>query len=338
MLCLNVFELFFQDQQVIDLAQDLANKLGLKGRKAYVSLQTESTSTEGEGLEETSPPPGEVSFCHIEKLNLVMSELKPSVFFRCLPTVQSLWATLEQVQFYLVNLEVVGSCQHSNLFFLHVFNFATSDDLSSAQCIPAPLATPIPVSDDPTTTVVTSCTELSESPSSQALPPMPYSVPVSEHMDECGSGIKGELDSILECMPNKVSEVSKKLTNNRISVLFGFITCLNLCLLIQSPVQGAIPTNLPNTAVGLRPPYSPRLPAPSPQLPPAFFSSSISEMPALEVYTPLCDQGSTQAQDALGSFSSGSTDGEGKGASPGGLDSLSEYTLPGDLCLFSFPY
>lgn len=49
----------FQDLQVCDLAQDLANKLGLKGRKAYIS-QTESTATEGESLAETSPPTGEV--------------------------------------------------------------------------------------------------------------------------------------------------------------------------------------------------------------------------------------------------------------------------------------
>lgn len=104
-----------------------------------------------------------------------------------------------------------------------------------------------------------------------------------------------------------------------------------VCLLIQNPVQGAIPTNLPNTAVGLRPPYSPSLPAPSPQLPPAFFSSSISDMPPLESYSSLGqrDQGSTQAQDALGGFP---TDGEGKaGVAAGGLDSLSEYTLPGEL-------
>lgn len=98
--------------------------------------------------------------------------------------------------------------------------------------------------------------------------------------------------------------------------------------MVQNPVQGAIPTNLPNTAVGLRPPYSPSLPAPSPQLPPAFFSTSISDMPPMEPYSPLGqrDQGSTQAQDALGGFPS---DGEGKGVAAGGLDSLSEYTLPG---------
>lgn len=44
-----------------DLAQDLANKLGLKVRKAYVSPQTESTATEGESHGESSPPTGEVA-------------------------------------------------------------------------------------------------------------------------------------------------------------------------------------------------------------------------------------------------------------------------------------
>lgn len=103
-------------------------------------------------------------------------------------------------------------------------------------------------------------------------------------------------------------------------------------LLVQNPVQGAIPTNLPNTAVGLRPPYSPNLQAPSSQLPPAFFSSSINDIPPLEPYSPLGqrDQGSTHAQDALGGFPTGATDVEGKaGVTAGGLDSLSEYTLPG---------
>lgn len=119
--------------------------------------------------------------------------------------VWSLWGTLGQVcQLYH---EMICSHPFSNIFFL-IFHSAASDDLSNAQCIPAPLATPIPVSDDPTTTVVTSCTDLSESPSSQALPPMPYSVPVSEHMEDCSSVMKDELDSILECMPKKVSEVS----------------------------------------------------------------------------------------------------------------------------------
>lgn len=52
--------LILQDRQVSELAQDLANKLGLKVRKAYVSPQTESASTEGESHGETSAPTGEV--------------------------------------------------------------------------------------------------------------------------------------------------------------------------------------------------------------------------------------------------------------------------------------
>ncbi|KAK7939981.1 hypothetical protein WMY93_003307 [Mugilogobius chulae] len=239
------------DRQVSDLAQDLATKLGLKGRKAYVSPQTESTASDGDA----SQPTGEMSSNGLESLG------------------------------------DIGSA-----------------DLSSAQCIPAPLATPIPVSDEPASPVVSSCTELSESPSNQGLAPMQYSVPVSEHTDECNSSITEKLDSLLDCMPKKVSE---------------------------NPVQGAIPTNLPNTAVGLRPPYSPGLSSPSQQLPSAFFSSSISDLPSLEPYPPLGqrDQGSTQAQDALGTFSTSATDGEGNN---GGLDSLSEYTLPGGRVCPSF--
>ncbi|KAF3853277.1 hypothetical protein F7725_013965, partial [Dissostichus mawsoni] len=243
------------DRQVSDLAQDLATKLGLKGRKAYVSPQTESTASDGENHGESNPPTGEVG------------------------------AVVKK----------------------HTQNMMSSNGLESL----APLATPIPVSDDPSSPEGTPCSEMSESPSSQGLPPMPYSVPVSERMDEC-SVIKDELDSLLECIPKKVSE---------------------------SPVQGAIPTNLPNTATGLRPPYSPSLPAPSPQLPSAFFSSSLSETTPLEPFTQLAqrDQGSTQAQDALGSFPTGETDADGNvGVSAGGLDSLSEYTLPGGRVCHSF--
>ncbi|XP_049614951.1 zinc finger CCCH domain-containing protein 7B isoform X3 [Syngnathus scovelli] len=237
------------DRQVCDLAQDLANKLGLKGRKAYIS-QSESTAAEGESLGETSAPTGELSSNGMESLGDMGAE-----------------------------------------------------DLSNAQCIPAPLATPIPVSDDPS--VLTPCADLSESPGSQSQPPMPFSVPVSEHMDECGSVIKDEHHNLLECIPKK------------------------------SPA-GAIPTNLPNTAVGLRPPYSPNLPAPSTQLASTFFGSSISNLPELEPFSQP-DQGSTQAQDALGGFSSGATDGDGKaGLVSSGLDSLSEYTLPGGRVCHSF--
>ncbi|CAB1338240.1 unnamed protein product, partial [Coregonus sp. 'balchen'] len=226
------------DRQVGELAQDLANKLGLKVRKAYISPQMSSN-----GLESLTD--------------------------------------------------------------------IASADLSSTQCIPAPLATPIPVSDDPSSPVATPFADLSDSPS-MGLPPMPYSVPVSKHMEEC-SVIPDDLDSLLgDCISKKVNES-------------------------QSPVQGVIPTNLPNTAVGLHPPYSSSLP--SPQLPPAAFSSSVSQMSALEPYPSLGqrDQTSTQALDALGAFSPGAGDTEGKGgAGIGGLDSLSEYTLPGGRISHSF--
>uniref|UniRef100_A0A8C8LNP1 C3H1-type domain-containing protein n=1 Tax=Oncorhynchus tshawytscha TaxID=74940 RepID=A0A8C8LNP1_ONCTS len=238
------------DRQVGELAQDLANKLGLKVRKAYISSQVSSDTS------------------------------------------------------YSIN------SRNTSANGLESLTDIASADLSSAQCIPAPLATPIPVSDEPSSPVAMPCADLSESPST-VLPPMPYSVPVSEHMEEC-SVIADDLDSLLgDC-------ISKK---------------------SQSPVQGAIPTNLPNTAVGLHPPYSSSLPAPSPQLPPAFFSSSVSQMPSLEPYPSLGqrDQTSTQALDALGAFSPGTGDMEGKGGvGIGGLDSLSEYTLPGGRISHSF--
>lgn len=123
----------------------------------------------------------------------------------------NLWVTLDRVwqtgkpHAQTHTQALISSHIHS------LVSFFSSADLSSAQCIPAPLATPIPVSDEPATPLVTPCTDLSESPSSQALPPMPYSVPVSEHMDECSSIIK---DSLLECIPKKVSEVTAGEENN----------------------------------------------------------------------------------------------------------------------------
>jgi len=117
----------------------------------------------------------------------------------------SLWVTWDQVGPRAMTPNVAPTQTPFTSHFLS----CPSADQSNAQCIPAPLATPIPVSDDPASPEGTPCTDLSESPSSQGLPPMPYSVPVSEHMDECSSSvIKDELDSLLECIPKKVSEVS----------------------------------------------------------------------------------------------------------------------------------
>ncbi len=101
----------------------------------------------------------------------------------------------------------------------------------------------------------------------------------------------------------------------------------------QNSVQGAIPTNLPNTAVGLRPPYSPGLSTSSTQLTTQYFNSAVSSLPPLESSSLLGQsEASSQTMDSLGSFSSGDAAGKGGSGSliTGGLDSLSEYTLPGE--------
>ncbi|TRZ02267.1 hypothetical protein DNTS_034039 [Danionella cerebrum] len=228
------------DRQVSELAQDLANKLGLKIRKAYVSPKLESTTSGSENNGETNSPTGEAN-------------------------------------------------------------------LTSAQCIPAPLATPIPVSDDTQSPPLNplSPQDIPESPNQEPSGRVPYSVPVSEHMAEC---VKNEdtpcLDTLLENIP-KGAEVH------------------------VNTVQGAIPTNLPNTAVGLRPPYNPGLPGSSPQLTTPFFNSALSDLPPLEPFPSLGQsEASSQTIGSLSSFSTVTEDTLGKGVS-GGLDSLSEYTLPG---------
>uniref|UniRef100_A0AAY4C4D0 C3H1-type domain-containing protein n=1 Tax=Denticeps clupeoides TaxID=299321 RepID=A0AAY4C4D0_9TELE len=165
-----------------------------------------------------------------------------------------------------------------------------------------------------------------------------YSVPVSEHMDEC---ISEELDNLLDCIPkgaSKVSVVSLYLYRSAAHVL-TFLIKVRICwpsanfhlYVLQSPVQGAIPTNLPNTAVGLRASYASGLPPPSPQLSPAYFGSAVSPLPSLEPF-PLLGQseGLPQSLDSLGPFVQGAGAPDTAGSScSGGLDSLSEYTLPG---------
>ncbi|XP_059386783.1 zinc finger CCCH domain-containing protein 7B-like isoform X3 [Carassius carassius] len=250
------------DRQVSELAQDLANKLGLKIRKAYVSPQLDSTTAAADSNGETNSPTGETSSNGLESLT------------------------------------DIGS------------------DLTSAQCIPAPLATPIPVSDDPQMPSLSPVVpqDMPESPSLEPSARVPYSVPVSEHMGECVMNEDTScLDTLLESLPKGA----------------------------ENPVQGAIPTNLPNTAVGLRPPYSPGLPASSAQLTTPYFNSDLSPLPPLESSSCLGQsEASSQTMDSLGSFSSGARDAAGKGGSgslsTGGLDSLSEYTLPGGRISHSF--
>lgn len=91
-----------------------------------------------------------------------------------------------------------------------VYSSVYPTDLTSAQCIPAPLATPIPVSDDPQipsqNPVVPQ--DMPESPSQEPSGRVPYSVPVSEHMGECVMNEDTScLDTLLESIP-KGAEVS----------------------------------------------------------------------------------------------------------------------------------
>uniref|UniRef100_A0AAY5EJQ6 C3H1-type domain-containing protein n=1 Tax=Electrophorus electricus TaxID=8005 RepID=A0AAY5EJQ6_ELEEL len=218
------------DRQVTELAKDLATKLGLKIRKAYVSPQVESA---------TSRP--------------------------------------------------------------------DSNDIinTDAQCIPAPLATPIPVSDDPPMSSLGPIVpqESPESPSQGPAGRVQYSVPVSEHMGECV--MNEDLDSLLENIPKGAED----------SV---------------NPVQGAIPTNLPNTAVGLRASYPSGLP---PTSTPAYFGSAVSPLTQLDAFSALGhNESSPGALESLIPFSSGAGDSAGRARAGSlgaeGLDSLSEYTLP----------
>ncbi|XP_073684410.1 zinc finger CCCH domain-containing protein 7B isoform X2 [Garra rufa] len=247
------------DRQVSELAQDLANKLGLKIRKAYVSPQLDSTTSAADSNGETNSPTGETSSNGLESLTDIGSD--------------------------------------------------------SAQCIPAPLATPIPVSDDPQMPSLSPVLsqDMPESPSQEPSGRVPYSVPVSEHMDECVMNEDTScLDTLLESIP-KGAEVS------------------------VNPVQGAIPTNLPNTAVGLRPPYSPGLPPSSAQLTNPYFNSAVSSLPPLESSSVLGQsEASSQTMDSLGSFGDAAGKGGSGSLSTGGLDSLSEYTLPGGRISHSF--
>lgn len=64
-----------------ELAQDLANKLGLKGRKAYISPQTETTATEGESLGESSPPTGEVGAIIAVLRHILTDRMRPCLIF-----------------------------------------------------------------------------------------------------------------------------------------------------------------------------------------------------------------------------------------------------------------
>lgn len=82
--------------------------------------------------------------------------------------------------------------------------------------------------------------------------------------------------------------------------------------------------------MGLRSPYVSSLPASSSPLQSALFSASmVGPLASLESFGGrAAGEASTQALDAVDLYSSGAGMGTGMGAA-GGLDSLSEFTMPG---------
>uniref|UniRef100_H3D5Y1 Zinc finger CCCH-type containing 7B n=1 Tax=Tetraodon nigroviridis TaxID=99883 RepID=H3D5Y1_TETNG len=252
------------DATVTELAQDLAKKLGLKGRKAYVSPQAESAGTDGESLGEPSSP---------------AADSRPQMSSNGLEALGDMGP---------------GTCQL----------LLTATVLSACVLMTPPLPSP------------------ASRPVQRPVHPRP---PGHAHPRQRRASVLGD-DAVR-------GGVGERRPGGAPHALLG--ACVGTHGGVQQQrhqgpagqpagahpqgtrtgsepgtlpigrgykVQGAIPTNLPNTAVGLRPPYSSSLPPSSSQLPAAFFSSTISEMPPLEPYSPLSgrDQASTQVQDALG--------------------------------------
>ncbi|XP_039621424.1 zinc finger CCCH domain-containing protein 7B-like isoform X2 [Polypterus senegalus] len=188
---------------------------------------------------------------------------------------------------------------------------------SSAQCIPAPLATSIPVSDDPSP----SSPDLEASKSTQSgAPGVPFSVP--ESIDDLVDGevIGEELDNLLDSM-SKSQDIP-----------------------VGTAVQGPIPTNLPSTVARLIPIFPggvtavlpsvmpQNMPPPSTQLPPAFFTSVGNKLNTLDSFDVSGASPSSNTKlDSLDTFdAAGGSMGTSRIVAVGiGLDSLSEFSVPG---------
>ncbi|KAF7686429.1 zinc finger CCCH-type containing 7Ba isoform X2 [Silurus meridionalis] len=142
------------------------------------------------------------------------------------------------------------------------------------------------------------------------------SVPVSEQLGDCDL-VGDELDTLLDCVSKQEQ-------------------------LPQTPSKGSVvPTHVP--AMGLGPSFSPLLPAPSPCLPPAFFSSAVTHLNTLDSFSETSHDPSLTVRplDSLDSFYQGSSQGSVSQQAPlvvggEGLDSLSEFTLPGGKVSSSF--
>ncbi|XP_072531265.1 zinc finger CCCH-type containing 7Ba [Salminus brasiliensis] len=174
------------------------------------------------------------------------------------------------------------------------------------ECVSPVLPAPVPVSD--------AC----EDPLDVSL-----SVPVSEPLGDCEL-MGDELDTLLDSCISKQEELP------------------------LTPSKGSVvPTHVPvGDVMGLGPSFSPRLPAPSPHLPPAFFPSAVSQLNALDSFPePSRDPAPppTRLLDVLDSFSPLEAPSQCSAAQQpslvvggDGLDSLSEFTLPGGKISHSF--
>ncbi|KAF5905994.1 zinc finger CCCH domain-containing protein 7B-like isoform X1 [Clarias magur] len=142
------------------------------------------------------------------------------------------------------------------------------------------------------------------------------SVPVSEQLGDCEL-MGDELDTLLDC----VSEQEQ---------------------LPHTPSKGSVvPTHVPVMRLGLS--FPAHLPAPSPHLPPAFFPSAVSHLNSLDSF---CEVGrdpalSVRPLDSLDSFAQALAQSSVPQQLPlvvggEGLDSLSEFSLPGDKVSRSF--
>ncbi|KAB5517684.1 hypothetical protein PHYPO_G00170060 [Pangasianodon hypophthalmus] len=147
-------------------------------------------------------------------------------------------------------------------------------------------------------------------------PAVCLSVPVSEQLEDCEL-MGDELDTLLDCVSKQEQ-------------------------LPHTPSKGSVvPTHVP--VMGLGPSFPPLLPAPSPCLPPAFFPSAVSQLNTLDSF---CETGrdpslSVRPLDSLDSFSQTLSQGSVPQRPPlvvggEGLDSLSEFTLPGGKVSHSF--
>ncbi|XP_028841577.1 zinc finger CCCH domain-containing protein 7B-like isoform X2 [Denticeps clupeoides] len=265
-----------QDATVNELAQDLANKLGLKNRKAYAGVQDQGRETDGD----VSPTSEEVRPTLASSRTLItnMRQFVRAPVGKTVSLQSGLSPTRSGFQAPANGLD----------------SFSDVSSVSMSEYVPHSPSpgVPIPVSD-----------EASPPPAASRkfpdMPPcVPLSVPVSDAMGDC-EVMGDELDSLLDNCVLKAEEAG------------------------LNPTQGVIPTHLP--AAALRPAFPPA------QLPPAFFSPAVSHLNSLDSFPGLTSDPRPQpaALDALDVFHVAASAPATLALGGEGLDSLSEFALPG---------